>query len=527
VVFKRFRLVNSFSRSAALSAFICFCVFSYGCSSPIVKPGAFDPAILKRTPLPGSLITQAKSGEHTVISDIGWMEGINSTKNLTFAGFRSDSTSFLFCLVIACDPVNDKLVLLPLNEEETPLAALADHTRRNELKKKVDNCKTDGKNCSANPEYISVSLSQAIAEKKLGSPLPKPGKIFAVAANFPSHIKHDLAIKDPAALETLGKTRARVFLKYPPIMPQDSSQANSGKFPGIIGPYDGVDYPSHIILPAVDDTQEATETRLDYEVEIGVVIGRQLTWDAIENAGEDVIRSAIAGYVLVSDTKARNPQVVERVISRNQPYPKEPGPYLTGNEGNDRAVGMWSSETCAWWSYAASWGNYASLGPFFVSAPSDLSFPARVLISARSYGAKSERPIKPPKDRDGGTLYLRQCSISTEENGYQDKLIWNITRIIRSILEPNSALEFMEGAPRLEPGDIICLGTPGGTVITGKSQRMVSLLRKVLFWWDPMDWHNVFFDKNAGLFLHDGDEVFFWAEGLGFQHQKVRRVNTE
>ena len=42
-----------------------------------------------------------------------------------------------------------------------------------------------------------------------------------------------------------------------------------------------------------------------------------------------------------------------------------------------------------------------------------------------------------------------------------------------------------------------------------------------------MDWHNVFFDKNAGLYLHDGDEVFFWAEGLGFQHQKIRRVKTE
>jgi len=458
---------------------------------------------------------------------MGWMGGINSTTNLTFAGFRPDSKSLLFCLVIACDPANDKLVLLPLNEGETPLTVLADHTRRDELQTRVDNFGIDEKNHSANPEYILLSLSQAIAEKKFGSPLPKPGRIFAVAANFPSHLRYDLVINDLAALETLGKTRARVFLKYPPIMPPDSLEAHSGKFTGIIGPYDGVDYPSHIILPAVDDTQEETETRLDYEVEIGVVIGRQLTWDAIENAGEDVIRSAIAGYILVSDTKARNPQVVERMIRRNQPYPKDPGPYLTGNEGNDRAVGLWSSETCAWWGYAASWGNYASLGPFFVSAPPDLIFPARALISARSYGTASERSVKPPKGRDGGTLYLRQCSLATEEDGCQDKLIWNITQIIRSILEPNSALEFMEGAPNLEPGDIICLGTPGGTVITGKSQRMVSLLRKVLFWWDPMDWHNVFFDKNAGLYLHDGDEVFFWAEGLGFQHQEIRRVATE
>jgi 2-keto-4-pentenoate hydratase/2-oxohepta-3-ene-1,7-dioic acid hydratase in catechol pathway len=455
------------------------------------------------------------------------MEGINSAKNLTFAGFRPDSKSLLFCLVIACDPANDKLVLLPLNEGETPLTVLADHTRRDELQTRVNNFGIDEKNHSANPEYILLSLSQAIAEKKFGSPLPKPGRIFAVAANFPSHIKHDLAIKDPAALETLGKTRARVFLKYPPIMPPDSSEAHSEKFTGIIGPYDGVDYPSHIVLPAVDGAQEATETRLDYEVEIGVVIGRQLTWDAIESAGDDLIRSAIAGFVLVSDTKARNPQVVERIIRRNQPYPEQPGPYLTGNKRNDRAVGLWSSETCAWWSYAASWGNYASLGPFFVSAPSDVGFPARALISARSYGAASKRPVKPPKGRDDGALYLRQCSITTEEDGYQDKLIWDIPQIIRSILEPNSALEFMDGAPRLEPGDIICLGTPGGTVITGKSPRLVNFLNAALFWWNPRDWHDVFFDEGAGLYLHDGDAVFFWAEGLGFQHQEIRRIKTE
>ena len=512
---------------SSLSAFIFFCVIGFGCSSPIVKPRAFDPAILKRTPLPGNLISHINDGEHTVEHDTRWMGDSDPSVHLTFAGFRPDSNSLLLCLVIACDPLNDKLVLLPLNEEETPLTVITDHTRRDELQTRVVNFKLDNKNDSANQEYISLSLSQAIAEKKLGIPLSKPRRIFAVAANFPSHIRYDLAIKDPAVLEAFGKTRARVFLKYPPIMPPDISEANGGNFTGIIGPYDGVDYPSHIKLPADDEPQEETETRLDYEVEVGVVIGRQLTWDAIENAGEDVIRSAIAGYVLVSDTKARNPQVVERVISRNQPYPEEPGPYLTGNEGRDRAVGLWSSETSEWWGYAASWGNYASLGPFFVSAPHDLSFPARALISARSYGTASKRPVKPPKGHADGALYLRQCSITTEKDGYQDKLIWDITRIIRSILEPNSALEFMEGDPRLEPGDIICLGTPGGTVITGKSRRLVSFLNKVLFWWNPVDWHDIFFDKDAGLYLQGGDELFFWAEGLGFQHQEIRCVQTE
>jgi len=493
----------------------------------VVKPGAFDPVILERTPLPGSLITHDRNSEHTVIPDIGWMEGINSTKNLTFAGFRPDSTSFRFCLVITCDPASDRLVLLPLQEGETPLTVLSDQKRRHELERIVTALKTTSQNYSEKKECFSLSLRRTIAEKKIGPPLPKPGRIFAVAANFPSHIRTDLAIKDPAALETLGETRPRVFLKYPPTPLPGPSRTESTTFTGIKGPYDGIDYPSHILLPAVDKKQTQTETRLDYEVEIGVVIGRVLSRDALEKADDEAIRSAIAGYILVSDTKARNPQVVQRIISHSRSYPKNPNPYLSGNEANDRAVGLWNSETCTWWSYAASWGNYASLGPFFVSSPADLSFPARALISARSYGASSARPVKPPGNSNDGMLYLRQCSITTEENGYQDKLIWSIPQIIRSILEPNSALAFTEGKPCLEPGDIICLGTPGGTVITGKSGRMVSLLRKVLFWWDSLDWHDAFFDKSAGLYLHDGDEVFFWAEGLGFQHQEIRRVEIE
>jgi 2-keto-4-pentenoate hydratase/2-oxohepta-3-ene-1,7-dioic acid hydratase in catechol pathway len=520
-------MAYSLGRFLTLSALLLFCVAAFGCATAVVKPEAFDTAILKRTPLPSGLITQEKKGEYLVTPGTGWMGGLNSTKNLTFAGFRPDSQSLLFCLVIHCDPVNDQLVLLPLDDGETPLTVLTDQKRREELKQIVSSFNGDPGEYLGKRALISLPLSQAITQKKLGLPLPKPGRIFAVAANFPSHLKYDLAIKDPAVPKRLGKTRARVFLKYPPVMPPDTAEAHLKEFTGIIGPYDGVDYPSHITLPAVDGIKEETETRLDYEVEIGVVIKRRLTWDIIESGGEDAIRPAIAGYLLVSDTKARNPQVVERLLTRNLPYPKEPSPYLTGDEDIDRALGLWNSETCVWWGYAASWGNYASLGPFFVSAPPDWSFPARALISARSYGAFSKRPFKPPQGRDDEVLYLRQCSIITEEDGHQDKLIWEIPRIISSILGPDSALTFREGTPALEPGDIICLGTPGGTVITAQSRQRVNLLRKVLFWWNPMDWHDVFFDKNTELYLHDGDKVFFWAEGLGFQHQEIRRISIE
>ena len=115
--------------------------------------------------------------------------------------------------------------------------------------------------------------------------------------------------------------------------------------------------------------------------------------------------------------------------------------------------------------------------------------------------------------------------MTTEEKGDPDRLIWNIPQILRSILAPDSALQFMEGIPRLEPGDIISLGTPGGAVITAKPYQLFNILEKMVFWWDPVDWHNAFFGDDGGLYLHHGDELFFWAEGLGFQHHRIRRMD--
>ena len=104
-------------------------------------------------------------------------------------------------------------------------------------------------------------------------------------------------------------------------------------------------------------------------------------------------------------------------------------------------------------------------------------------------------------------------------------MIWNVPQILKSILAPQNALSFLNGQPRLEAGDIVVLGTPGGTVITSRSHALVDVLEDLVFWWDARDWHDAFFSNDIPLYLHHGDEVFYWAEGLGYQHLRLRRVD--
>ena len=51
---------------------------------------------------------------------------------------------------------------------------------------------------------------------------------------------------------------------------------------------------------------------------------------------------------------------------------------------------------------------------------------------------------------------------------------WSLgmARMLRSALAPGSTLELGEGA-RLLPGDVICLGTPGGVALTITTTKMI------------------------------------------------------
>ena len=106
---------------------------------------------------------------------------------------RQRPDSVTYCLVVECDPVKDSLALWPLAPEETPVSVLLDENRLQQLKHIIQNYSSLQKDST---HIIRTSIKDAISKRLLGTPLPEPAHIYAVAANYPSHLKFDLAIKN-------------------------------------------------------------------------------------------------------------------------------------------------------------------------------------------------------------------------------------------------------------------------------------------------------------------------------------------
>ncbi len=58
-------------------------------------------------------------------------------------------------------------------------------------------------------------------------------------------------------------------------------------------------------------------------------------------------------------------------------------------------------------------------------------------------------------------------------------------------------------------------------MITVKSKTVVDLADALLFWWEPMDRHDAFYGATEAMYLKPGDEVFYWAEDLGYQQHRI------
>lgn len=510
---------------AALGLFI---LAAGGCRPDVTKKSAQDQGLFSRTPLPGAYLTDEAGDANIIRPGRQWMGRVDARAGLTFANWRNTDGTNRFCIVVLSDPDGDGLVLMPLDDDETSLSVLTDPTRRKYYEQRLAAIRVEMTDGVLSERLIYTSLEEAVAGKRLGPPLPPPRQVLAVAANFPSHLKEDLAIDDPTVLEALRGTRPRVFLKYPPVFPM-SGMTPAEEVVGIIGPFDPIRYPSTIQVPTRDENEQLVrvDTRVDYEAEIGIVIGRRLTWQEIAQASDHDLYGAVVGYLLISDTKARNPQVVQTIIGRNRSIPEDPGPYLTGNEKIDRQLGFWDKETCRWWSYAAGWGDFAGLGPFLVAAPHSRALPDRMLLTGRSYAPEAVRGQPLPPGHKTDTFYLRQSVIVSTREGYTDRMLWTVPQIIRSTLAPDNALDFRPQPLTLYPGDIISLGTPGGTVITVKPKAVVDLADALLFWWEPLDWHDAFFGGTEAMYLNPGDEVFFWAEDLGYQRHSMEAFDPK
>jgi len=109
---------------------------------------------------------------------------------------------------------------------------------------------------------------------RLGAPIPFPRQMLIAGANTKSHIAEALAVlKDP----------------HPPREPMILAKSISS----LCGPYDDVIHPPET-------------KKLDYEVELGVVIGKRC-----RRIKESQVRDYIAGYMTVNEMSARDIQLAE------------------------------------------------------------------------------------------------------------------------------------------------------------------------------------------------------------------------
>ena len=114
-----------------------------------------------------------------------------------------------------------------------------------------------------------------VGKVKLCAPIPKPSKILAVGLNYKEH-------KDEVA-ETAAKTIGKAQEKYPNIFNKQNSS--------VIGPYDLIHRP------------RASEF-LDYEGELGCVIGKKCRHVPYDSAA-----NVIYGYTVVNDVTIRDWQM--------------------------------------------------------------------------------------------------------------------------------------------------------------------------------------------------------------------------
>jgi 2,4-didehydro-3-deoxy-L-rhamnonate hydrolase len=117
-------------------------------------------------------------------------------------------------------------------------------------------------------ERIAAGQVEAFAGERIGAPIARPHQILAIGLNYRDH-----------AEETGQAVPAEpiLFTKSP----------NS-----LVGPYDEVRIPRG-------------STKPDWEVELGIVIGRRTSYlDSVEEA-----RDAIAGYTVVNDVSERSFQI--------------------------------------------------------------------------------------------------------------------------------------------------------------------------------------------------------------------------
>ncbi|MBW2476052.1 MAG: fumarylacetoacetate hydrolase family protein [Deltaproteobacteria bacterium] len=507
---------------------LCYMALSVltGCTTVLYKQKAVDMAALAQRLPDSRLLQPAAGGEQVLSPDEAWLSAIKPQKQLTFIGITGE-TDHAFGALLEIDLNKKYLRYLPLPSDETPLSILNNPENLITLRDIVQSWPSGSGRFG--PSFTrTIPLTQI--HERLAAPIPPPKQIVAVAANYPSHLFNDLALSDNAQLiGQLRQARPRIFQKYPPVSAPVETSVSGKDYFALPGPFDSLSAPEQVHVPTLSGQTRTVSGHLDYEVEIAVLIRRDLNWEQVRSMDDHQLRGTVAGYLLFSDAKVRDPQVMGKILHviRDREVLTD-DPYRIGDKALDGTLGPWDETTCHWWSYAASWGRYAAHGPFFVSSAGHESFSPRLILSARSYSSSADRPQLPPDAALTDRLLLRQAAVTTISKEYRDALVWDVPAIVRSLLDPaGNALAFSGTYPVLNAGDLIALGTPGGTVISAKPWWLLPIAEDLLFWKDPEDFYKMFFAPAENNYLYPGDELFLWGEGLGYQHHRVVRPEDE
>lgn len=212
---------------------------------------------------------------------------------------------------------------------------------------------------------------------RLLAPIPRPGKLLALAGNYAEHIKeagHEKGFELGLSEAPRNTTTPRPF-----IMPSTA----------VLAPDSEIPWPLY-------------SEQIDYELELAVVIGRECKAIPASDAP-----AHIAGYTIANDISART------VTFKNG---RKPRPW---DEFYDWLNGKWSDGFCP-------------LGPAIVTADE----------------------IPDPQNLD---MRLTVNS-ETRQNARTAQMIYPVADLV----------SFISHLMTLEPGDVICTGTPSGVgVATG------------------------------------------------------------
>ena len=210
---------------------------------------------------------------------------------------------------------------------------------------------------------------------------------------------------------------------------------------------------------------------MDYEVELGIVVGKKI--DKSTEITPENLSEFIAGYVLTNDISARDIQIAE-------------GSLFDKTKGFRKGKG---------------YPSFCPCGPVFYYTQK---------------GELCDFDLNQFIDRNGRTYQLQAGNSGEMVNSASD-IFKELVNILNSVNDKRSRIFINENGEKnysLEPGDLILTGTPAGTALKFNPLYVVSCFGKKGF--------VNFEEKHNEKYLRHGNVLLTESFGLGFQKHRIK-----